>query len=273
MNTSVSSAPAPTRNHTEVSSLPVRSSLSLLGACAGLAALAFGPAASASPGGQIHYPDLWPYYAYGLRSDTVNGRQMLSFNAAIANFGDGPMELAPQNNPATGMTDAYQRFYTHDAAGNWTMTGTQYVGTFAFHPEHNHWHFENFAAYQLRTAAPDGTVGPTILASSMKVSFCLGDDWQARTDLEHAAPQTYTDCSQAAVQGISVGWTDIYAWSLPGQSLDVTGLPDGTYWLLITVDPDNLLTEGGGGKGNNTNGTKFQLSNHGKRIRIIRYGF
>jgi hypothetical protein len=232
-----------------------------------------GTAARGAPPDTIHYPDLWPYYAYGLRVDTVSGRRLLEFNAAIANFGEGPMELVPQNNAATGVTDAYQRLYSHNAAGNWYVASTRYVGTFAFHPAHNHWHFDKFAAYQLRDTAPNGSVGPTVLASSLKVSFCLRDDWQATTNLEHAAPQTYIDCSQNGVQGISVGWADIYAWSLEGQNLDITGLRDGTYWLLITVDPTNVLAEGGGGKANNTNGTKFQLYNQGRSIRILRYGF
>jgi hypothetical protein len=107
----------------------------------------------------------------------------------------------------------------------------------------------------------------------MKVSFCLRDDWQANANLDHSMPQTYVDCEQSAVQGIAVGWADIYAWSLEGQNVDITGLRDGTYWLLQTVDSSNVLSEGGGGKANNTNGTKFQLSDHGRRIKIIRYGF
>jgi hypothetical protein len=155
--------------------------------------------------------------------------------------------------------------------GNWYAVGSEYAGTFEFHPEHDHWHFENFDSYELRDAAPDGSIGTTVLASSRKVSFCLVDTWLADSSLEHTGSQPYTDCSQGGVQGISVGWADIYAWHLPGQSLDIAGLPNGTYLLLVTADPGNVLAEGGMGKSNNVAGTKFQLYKQ-RRIRILQSG-
>jgi hypothetical protein len=225
--------------------------------------------AKADAPGAAHYPDLQPYPAYSLRVDSSTGRhKLLDFSAAIGNFGDGPMELFPQNNPATGTTDAYQRLYTHDASGQWYAESTRYVGTFAFHPEHDHWHFENFASYELRNTAPDGSIGATVLASSRKVSFCLLDSWLGDGSLEHASSQTYVTCGQNGVQGISVGWADVYPWYLPGQNLDITGLHDGSYWLLITVDPAGVLAEGGAAKANNVSATKFRL-NKGKRIQIL----
>ena len=59
---------------------------------------------------------------------------------------------------------------------------------------------------------------------------------------------------------MSVGWADVYTWDLFGQSLDITGLPDGFYWLLSTADPANLLNEGGGAaESNNTAAVKIRL--------------
>src|SRR5436305_265147 len=88
-------------------------------------------------------------------------------------------------------------------------------------------------------AGPPGTV----LSSSQKVSFCLTDYAQVNSSLEHSATATYIPCEQTDPQGISVGWADVYDWDLEGQSLDITGLPDGDYWLVSTADPDNLLNE------------------------------
>jgi hypothetical protein len=48
---------------------------------------------------------------------------------------------------------------------------TRYVGPLVFHSARNHGHFGDFAVYQLRNAAPDGSVGLTGPAASMKVSF------------------------------------------------------------------------------------------------------
>ncbi|HLU46461.1 MAG TPA: lysyl oxidase family protein, partial [Planctomycetota bacterium] len=45
------------------------------------------------------------------------------------------------------------------------------------------------------------------------------------------------------MQGISVGWTDIYSRTVEGQSIDVTDLPDGEYWLENEVDPDDAIAE------------------------------
>jgi hypothetical protein len=45
------------------------------------------------------------------------------------------------------------------------------------------------------------------------------------------------------VQGLSPGWVDIYEWYLPGQYLDVSGVPNGDYVLETTADPDNKLVE------------------------------
>ncbi len=43
--------------------------------------------------------------------------------------------------------------------------------------------------------------------------------------------------------GWSVGWGDEYDQTDPGQPIDLTGVPDGTYILPGTVDPNHLLTE------------------------------
>jgi hypothetical protein len=44
-------------------------------------------------------------------------------------------------------------------------------------------------------------------------------------------------------QGIQAGWSDIYDSGLPGQWIDVTGLPAGTYTLEITMNPEQALLE------------------------------
>ncbi|HLF37050.1 MAG TPA: lysyl oxidase family protein, partial [Anaerolineales bacterium] len=43
--------------------------------------------------------------------------------------------------------------------------------------------------------------------------------------------------------GLSVGWADVYDHYLPGQSIDISGLPDGIYALMSTADPYNLIQE------------------------------
>jgi hypothetical protein len=220
--------------------------------------------ADAGPAGATHYPDVQtlPPSETGIDYDQTTGRKLLRFTVSIANLGEGPLEVMPTNNATTDTTDAYQRLYTHDASGNWRIISSTYVGTFEFHPEHNHWHFDNFARYELRNVASDGSVGDTVLASNHKVSFCIRDDVLVSGSLAHAASsESYTNCNQTNPQGISVGWADVYPWSLPDQDVDITGIPDGDYWLIATADPDNLLNEGGGAaETNNAGAVKVHIA-------------
>src|ERR1041385_9185045 len=143
------------------------------------------------PAGAIHYPDLrtLPPSDIGIEYDATTGRKLLRFSNTIANLGEGPMEVIPTNNAATATTDAYQRLYSHDEHDNWQVANTVKVGSFVFHPEHNHWHFEDFARYELHDVAPDGSIGSTVLASSEKVSFCLTDYVAVDSSLEHASTE------------------------------------------------------------------------------------
>lgn len=232
---------------------------------AALAALLLAPAialaavAQAGDAGTAHNPDLQTLTPSDVRAhrDRSTGQKLLRFSNTIANLGEGPLELRPVNNAANGTTDAYQRVYTHDAAGAWSPYSETLAGTFAFHAAHNHWHFGAFATYELRNVAADGSIGSTVYAASDKVSFCVIDIVSVNRDLEHASGDTYLGCSQNGVQGLSVGWGDVYAWNLVGQSLNITNLPNGTYWLVSTVDPDNLLAETD--DANNVGAVKVQL--------------
>jgi Lysyl oxidase len=202
--------------------------------------------AQSSSAGTPHYPDLVTEPILGVRivSDKATGRQLLKFPNEISNLGNGRFELRPVNNPGNGTTTAYQRVWTHDAGGDWTLHSEFPIGTFVFHPAHNHWHLEGFARYELRSVAPGGGIGRLLAASSPKVSFCMVDTWAINLGLEHAPQQrVYQSCGQSLTQGISVGWSDIYGSSLPGQNIDITNVQSGTYWLVSTADPDNHIVE------------------------------
>ena len=42
-------------------------------------------------------------------------------------------------------------------------------------------------------------------------------------------------------QGVSPGWVEEYPWDIEGQYVDITGLPEGAYFLVVTADPDARL--------------------------------
>ena len=198
-----------------------------------------------------HYPDLVTQTPTGVRitTDKATGKKLLKFSNTIANLGTGRFELRPQNDAGSGITTAYQRVWTHDAVGDWSLDSEIPVGTFEFHGAHNHWHFGGFAKYELRNVAPGGGIGRRVVASSDKVSFCMVDTLAANLALEHApSTRIYQSCSlnpppNLNIQGISVGWSDVYGYSLAGQSIDITRVQSGTYWLVSTADPNNVIVE------------------------------
>ncbi|MBX3217341.1 MAG: hypothetical protein KF850_35250 [Labilithrix sp.] len=105
-------------------------------------------------------------------------------------------------------------------------------GPFEFAACHKHYHFTGFANYRL-VAEEDGKV----VLVGRKQAFCARDS--ARVDRTAPFSARY-DCS---LQGIQVGWSDIYDPSLPCQFLDVTDVPSGTYRLEVEVNPDRTMTE------------------------------
>jgi Ca2+-binding RTX toxin-like protein len=179
-------------------------------------------------------PDLTPWVsqARGFVYDWDIQGSEIRLTTAMANVGDGRLEL--RGGAINGDTQqVYQRIYQDDGSFSDVL-----AGAFIYHSAHGHIHFEDFAEYRLREVLPDGGVGD-VLTAGEKVSFCLLD--VERYDGSGAASPHFLNCGQ--VQGISVGWADVYDRGLPGQSIDITGIADGQYWLEVVVDPLNQLLE------------------------------
>ncbi len=67
----------------------------------------------------------------------------------------------------------------------------------------------------------------------------------------------YGDCTQDSITGLSIGWADYYGSTLPGQELDIRGLPDGRYCLRNEADPTDRLDESD--EGNNGRSTLVRI--------------
>lgn len=218
---------------------------------AALAALALQPAASALPEGTPHYPDLITKAPWSVRLVAGKGAafRRLFFANTIGNIGDGPLELRAENDATTGTTDAIQEIYTHGALPKgggvpMTLLSSSLVGTFVFHPAHNHWHMADFARYELRSINPDGSTGG-VVASTDKFSFCMIDTDVVDSTLVHYGMGLGHSCGQSARQGVKVGWGDTYSSSLPDQFVDITTIADGTYRLVSVADPNSTELPGG----------------------------
>jgi len=105
---------------------------------------------------------------------------------------------------------------------------------------HQHYHFEQFASYNLLDA------NSNIVATGHKVGFCI-EDVQAWTNTHPQAkyicnPNPSTNRS-TYVQGIQAGWADVYSAGLPCQYIDVTGVAPGQYTLQMICNPDRVIPE------------------------------
>src|SRR2546423_2981272 len=197
-------------------------------------------------------PDLMPWanasrgYLYNWSIDTLTmpGHTLLRLTAANANVGAGVMQLVGGAPNGDGTQQVNQRIFNSDG----TFTD-RLAGNFVYHPTHHHFHFENFCEYDLLARPDDNSVG-SLVAGGSKTSFCL-EDVDAYNMSLPGAPKSpvYIECSDV-LQGVSVGWADVYTSQLDGQWVDITGVPDGKYWLQIVDDPQNRLVES-----NETNNT------------------
>lgn len=215
-----------------------------------------GSSAQAGPLGDLK-PDLVTLgFGDDLVLQTGSKRTRLRLGNTIANRGPGPLEIFPQEesvncDPGSEGTDrfAYQRVF-EDADANGVF-GRQVdedftrreAGCMAFHPAHDHWHFDDFSRYKLRRQTTSA-----IVADSTKVSFCVIDGLHPFSELPGSPSDSYyptgdNGCDAEATEGLSVGWADLYGSWLPGQALDVTGLRKGRYCLISEADPSNLLLE------------------------------
>lgn len=185
---------------------------------------------------------------------SASGHRQLRLSNEVGNLGSGPIELKPkkkdcdQDGKLKNDRTAVQRIY-QDSDGNGvfergvdTTFTTRTVGCFTFDPLHRHWHFKDYASYQLFDL--DGT----LLKEHSKVGFCLVDSHQIATDLPGEPVAQYYGavvpvCGDLQLQGISVGWADIYQSGLPGQFIQIDGVKDGDYCLVSTADPADLIKE------------------------------
>ena len=198
------------------------------------------------------YPDLKTLKPTDLHfsTATINGttHKVLRFSNTVWNGGEGRMELRARTvrTAAGKKTRVNQRIY--DNAGGYT---SKYVGDFVYHASHNHFHFENFATYELWTKADydswlaSGRQQGQAIKRGTKTTFCLMDTYRVQALPGSPSSAYYTQCDQS-LQGISVGWGDTYGYYLAGQWIDlgtVSYLSDGQYVLRSVADPSNRLYE------------------------------
>lgn len=205
-------------------------------------------------------PDLQTVVPLHLNLVNEHQRELLRFSNGIANTGQGPLQLRPETSGPT--TLGIQQIL--DASGN--VVQESLASVYEFHEAHNHWHLGSVARFEIRTASPSGKI---FGGNSIKTTFCLIDWYQLERGNNGVSGATYFDCV-AGLQGISPGWVDQYHQATDGQSLDLTGAPEGLYYLVSIANPDGNYAESN--SKNNTAWVGFRLSRDSKgnaKIKVV----
>ena len=193
----------------------------------------------------------------------------IRFATGASNRSDHALELSGQ---PTSATEATAQQCIAWAAPR-ICTQRKDVGKFAWHADHGHYHFQDFALYQLRKLRSDGEPimrKRGLVATSGKVSYCIIDVEQeeSRGPLYAAPYPLYYSClAGMSMQGISPGWTDIYSDSTPGQQIPLEGIRDGDYALLIFIDPLNRLYESS--DDDNRSLARIRISQDGSEVTVL----
>jgi hypothetical protein len=197
-------------------------------------------------------PDLRSLPAWGLsleqgtdeQTGKPNGRWYVSFGATVWNGGTSPLLVDGFRRNGTELMDAYQYFF--DATGK--QVGFRPAGTFEWDDRegHKHWHFTDFVRYDLLDA------DQKVAVRSGKAAFCLANNdavdytitnakWRPEsTDLSTSCG---TETALAVRVVLDIGNGDTYDKTRPGQSFEVTDLPNGLYYIQVLANPERRLSE------------------------------
>ena len=154
-------------------------------------------------------------------------RRTLRFTVETPNKGDADVAIG---DPRTHIDPNGDGNYS-DSDGLYILDGC-----------HGHFHFLNYARYELLPLNANGTLGTAVKAR--KRGFCMIDTTPYSNDNGQPKERVYYNCGSPTVagnQGISVGYSDTYVKQLAGQYFVLDDerepVPAGNYVLRITVNP------------------------------------
>lgn len=154
-------------------------------------------------------------------------RRLLRFTVETPNMGDADVAIG---DPRTHIDPNGDGDYS-DSDGLYILDGC-----------HGHFHFQNYARYELFPVGADGSLGAAVKAR--KRGFCMIDTTPFSNANGQPKERVYYNCgtpTSAGNQGISVGYADTYVKQLAGQYFVLDDerepVPPGKYVLRITVNP------------------------------------
>ena len=132
-------------------------------------------------------PDIRTIVPKQVQLVNAHQREYIRFSNGIANTGAGHWHMRPEvAGSGGGLTqNAIQEIL--DAEGN--VVEERLVSRYEFHPEHDHWHIDRVALFEIRRGSP---TGPIVGGNSIKVTFCLIDWYKLDDNPAHTECRTST---------------------------------------------------------------------------------
>ncbi|MGL5809634.1 MAG: lysyl oxidase family protein [Nocardioides sp.] len=187
-------------------------------------------------------PDMISVPAWGISASDDGGTDRLNFNANEWSAGPGTLAVEGFRRGTKPVMDAYQIFYRDGK-----VVASKKTATMEYHRavDHDHWHYLDFAKYDL--VKPNGT----LVTTSGKQSWCLAPTDPVDQSVKNAVwnPDVRgleSSCGDDRALWLRLtlptGWGDTYS-QYQTQAFDLTGVPNGTYQIKITVNPTGSLFE------------------------------
>ncbi len=239
-------------------------SAAILGACGGEDGL---PSVGA-PQGEALLPDLTPAPPLDVRTTTSGNVLLIRFSSTLINVGEGDFVLRATRE--FGEWAVEQEVQYSEDGGELSPTEAAMVWG---GDGHEHWHVQRVVSYHLVPLDASGNVIDDDLSLvDSKIGFCFFDH-QVHNDSGPDEPVFSVhacgnqDDNELRI-GMSVGWADSYSFTLPGQSIAITTVPDGDYRLLAEVDAAGWFRDAN--LDNNLTWVDLELSTGDDDLRVAR---
>jgi hypothetical protein len=194
------------------------------------------------PVGSPRFPNLVQRPPSGLVVSASHGGWQLGFTSMVDNRGPGILWIKGNRAPGARVMDIRQLVQL--AAGATRVDQPSGELHYVVAPPHYHWHIIGFDHYELRSVADY-----KVQVRDHKSGFCIADHYGLAIGVPHGPPRFMSNCEQFnpkarhVEQGSSVGYTDRYPAFFHGQSITITKLEAGRYWLVHRANPDFHLRE------------------------------
>jgi Lysyl oxidase len=189
-----------------------------------------------------------------------NHHPLLVFTSSVENVGYGPLIVEGRRASLRAPTMRADQLVQLREGGFRRIVA---VGRLRYNVSrsHSHWHLQPFERYELRT------LGGTQILRDHKSGFCLTSDHRSPLPTQGPAasrPVKGSDCARnkprarRLLEGMAVGWGDIYIPAKEGQSIDLAGFTPGDYDLVHRVNVGRVLRETN--YSNNASSMRIRLS-------------